>query len=479
MVVGAVPGCIDDDTEVEYEWGEPNEMKAVNISVDRDNLEFDLRIKFWDEDGNLTRWSGELRVAVIGWDDEEVFNLTFNVKSDKFKSPKGGDKTDTWLDLSLKFDDFTHISDLWLEDPGLYLDILLSFHYKDGSLETVKFWKEPTEVYVEETSVNETAETVGIKVALYDKEINITKWGGDLRLIIWDSRDFEMYNASREVQPQDFLAKDEDGVVSVWYDATIDYEDIAKSKDRPLPISPWTGTKMRAFSWFSFRGKELTQGPLDAVVWERRITIPDGLLLENEAPVPDFIITGTGYAGEVLAFDASGSTDDTSISLYKWSWGDGTSEETGSPVINHRYDVVGTYELVLTVRDIEGEEAEFGYSIDIQPNITVSYSSSGIVTNPGERHNNTWWKVVVTNVAPFTVDLAIPEPILFDEGGNVSSHNGTEGTFLSSLDEGGEMTLTFYFAYIPAGEDLPVEFMGKWMAVWGIAVITPDIILWG
>jgi hypothetical protein len=68
-------------------------------------------------------------------------------------------------------------------------------------------------------------------------------------------------------------------------------------------------------------------------------------------------------AGQSITFDASASHDnDTSgpapeIGSYFWTFGDGTTETTSSPVTTHSYAAPGAYRVLLMITDNEGETA--------------------------------------------------------------------------------------------------------------------------
>jgi len=59
---------------------------------------------------------------------------------------------------------------------------------------------------------------------------------------------------------------------------------------------------------------------------------------------------------EIIYFDASCSENAVN---YKWNFGDGTILNGSQEVVSHAYDEVGNYEVTLTTRSIDGEEAEF------------------------------------------------------------------------------------------------------------------------
>lgn len=92
-----------------------------------------------------------------------------------------------------------------------------------------------------------------------------------------------------------------------------------------------------------------------------------GCSLFNSPPMADF--TAAPNAGEApltVDFDASGSTDpDGAIVEYVWDFGDG---EAGVGVtINHVFDEVDTYTVVLQVTDSAGDSACTSQDISVVP----------------------------------------------------------------------------------------------------------------
>lgn len=100
-------------------------------------------------------------------------------------------------------------------------------------------------------------------------------------------------------------------------------------------------------------------------------------LPSNEAPVADIIGPSTGRVHDVLAFDASNSTDDGGGVLeFAWEWGDGATG-TGA-VATHSYDEPGTYTINVTVTDMEGLEDTVSTEVIIKWMITVQMSSPSV-----------------------------------------------------------------------------------------------------
>jgi PKD repeat protein len=88
--------------------------------------------------------------------------------------------------------------------------------------------------------------------------------------------------------------------------------------------------------------------------------------VRNATAAPSAAFTGApnpSDPGESVTLDASGSSDGDSaggspgIAEYRWSFGDGQSASTTTPSITHAWAAAGTYRVLLTVIDHEGESA--------------------------------------------------------------------------------------------------------------------------
>ena len=87
-----------------------------------------------------------------------------------------------------------------------------------------------------------------------------------------------------------------------------------------------------------------------------RLLRPGMILPPNRPPVPQFFFSPTSpREGDAVLFDGSGSSDDGSIASFGWNFGDGSSG--GGSRQTHRYQLAGTYNVVLTVTDDRGSSA--------------------------------------------------------------------------------------------------------------------------
>lgn len=116
--------------------------------------------------------------------------------------------------------------------------------------------------------------------------------------------------------------------------------------------------------------------------------------LANELPTASFIATPPiGAETDTITFDASASSDDGWIVSYEWNFGDGT---TGTDkVVQHTYNVAGTYVVTLTVTDNEGGTDAAQYTLEILswaegghfPDLTGEMAWPEASVNPNEDKN--------------------------------------------------------------------------------------------
>ncbi|WP_423998854.1 PKD domain-containing protein [Maribacter sp. IgM3_T14_3] len=102
------------------------------------------------------------------------------------------------------------------------------------------------------------------------------------------------------------------------------------------------------------------------------LTDTENILITVEAPLnapPTAVANATPINGEaplLVAFNATGSTDDNGISTYSWNFGDGSVNGTGIET-SHIYNNEGTYNAVLTVTDAQGSTDTETIEIIVSP----------------------------------------------------------------------------------------------------------------
>ena len=130
-------------------------------------------------------------------------------------------------------------------------------------------------------------------------------------------------------------------------------------------------------------------------------------------------VTGTidpnpADVGELITFDASGSTDpDGQIISYLWEFGDGTTSQQA--VATHSYTMSGEYNITLTVTDNDGASA----------------SATGVV---GVSQNTPPVAVGTISPDPASNPLFVGQTIMFDASGSIDS----DGQVISYLWEFGD-----------------------------------------
>lgn len=118
------------------------------------------------------------------------------------------------------------------------------------------------------------------------------------------------------------------------------------------------------------------------------------------------------YAAESVTFDGSASADQDEkgsgapIVRYEWSFGDGSSASTTSPVTSHTYTSAGTYRVTLTVVDNDGQS---GMSESTQQ-----------VSDPNAAISGAGWIPVSGRKATFGVDITMIDTIA---SGSVKYHD--------------------------------------------------------
>ena len=115
-----------------------------------------------------------------------------------------------------------------------------------------------------------------------------------------------------------------------------------------------------------------------------RLSRPGVILPPNGTPVASFTFAPSApRAGDEVAFDASGSTDDGDIVSFEWNWGDGDVESTTNPVIQKDFEANGTYTVRLTVVDDRGLRASSSDTVTVGTALTPTAAFTVSPTDPG------------------------------------------------------------------------------------------------
>ncbi len=90
-------------------------------------------------------------------------------------------------------------------------------------------------------------------------------------------------------------------------------------------------------------------------------------IAKNKPPVALFAwLPKHGKPGDVMAFDASGSTGDAVITKYEWDFGDGQKDSTSGKAVSHTYAAAGAYKVLLKVTDTDGQTGSVSIEVKIQ-----------------------------------------------------------------------------------------------------------------
>ena len=178
--------------------------------------------------------------------------------------------------------------------------------------------------------------------------------------------------------------------------------------------------------------------------------------------------------GETVAFDASASSDQDSVSgsgqmTYLWSFGDGSTASSTSPFVTHAYAAAGTYRVLLTVVDDDGESSSSeALQTVTEPNASIA--GGGYVPNSTNKSNfgvdismlggtpdgNVNWhdhasKVKVTSTRITRVERTGATAVVY---GECTVNKKTASTFVMELTDGGSsdtVTMRLGNGYVATG----------------------------
>ncbi|WP_289063697.1 PKD domain-containing protein [uncultured Zobellia sp.] len=89
--------------------------------------------------------------------------------------------------------------------------------------------------------------------------------------------------------------------------------------------------------------------------------------------------TQSGQAPLTINFTGSGSTDDIGVTAYMWDFKDGSASNKSNP--SHTFDSAGTYEVELTVADVDGLQNKETITVNVQepvnnPPVAVAHANT-------------------------------------------------------------------------------------------------------
>jgi len=133
----------------------------------------------------------------------------------------------------------------------------------------------------------------------------------------------------------------------------------------------------------------------------------ENLLTGDRPPTATIVVSpASGPAPLRVFLSGAGSSDDRAIVSYTWDFGDGATETTDTPSIEHLYGTPGEYEARLTVTDDSGQSETAGVPVNVLnsppivsfrmssdaplPGQTVSFDGSGSFDPDGSIVDFTW-----------------------------------------------------------------------------------------
>jgi len=327
-------------------------------------------------------------------------------------------------------------------------------------------WTKPTQAMLDDIDVNEANETLSITVSLADKEGVDTRASGSVRIAIWDSMGFEMLNKSYDVSSKDFDAISILGLKLSSYTFEIPFSDLAKSHDRGYDTLAGDNA-MHGMASFTY--KETTFSDTYDMGWLNP-TIPDALLLPNEDPQADLMVTNPGYVGMSVVCNGSASTDlEGGLLSYEWDWGDGDviSSLIGEAEESHIYDTAGTYTITMKITDPEDASAVKQMDVTVDWALDISISSWGIVAE-GTYLNQTYVEILIDNMAPAEISTptAGVDGILLKDAADMSTeNNGTDIAIPATIAIDGDVTIMVYFDPAEGFTATQIDIWGRMLAL--------------
>lgn len=327
-------------------------------------------------------------------------------------------------------------------------------------------WGKPTQVMFDSLDVDETNQTIEVQISLGDKNDEYTRATGELRVAIFDSKDFEMMNKTYDIKDKDFESIVFLGIKISGYSMKIPFSDLQKSHDRGYNMMAGN-KKMHGMTWFTYKGQTMTD---DYDLGILNTPIPDGLLLPNDPPEGDLSVDNPGYVGMAVECNGSASFDPEGGSLdYGWDWGDGDTIDSmfGQAEESHVYDVAGTYTITMTVIDPEDAEATRTMDVTVDWALGITIVDTGTETE-GDHVNNTFVDILLENNAP--EEISLPQAgmdgiVLKNAADETTEANGTDVAIPETMAVDGEVTIRVYFDPAEGFDATKVDVWGREFAL--------------
>ena len=358
------------EEDFKVEWNEPTSLTVDEVSIGEGNSSFILLLRLWDEEGAVTEWDGVLGIQLIDENHLMIIETSLEATAGDFITVWRDGYFDTHLLIEVPFNALDHVTEAIVTHPAMEMGVRVTFETAWQVItETVNWWPTPTYVKVENHYLDDKEGWILMDVYLFDDTMRSTRWSGDLRIIIRDSMEFDMYNDTETIEAKDFNKLIWGPTSYTWYRAWVLYEDIRPSRDR-LGNGSDDGIAgcMTVMAWFEFGDVVLKQVPDGLTAKRNTGPIPEALLAENTPP--DVRLTAERWVltGSEHVFDASGTRDDLGNEslLYVWTWGDGSDKEfTTEPYAVHSFSRSGSFDVELTVVDVEGASSSINVNVGV------------------------------------------------------------------------------------------------------------------
>ena len=489
----SISGCLEDDgSDYGVTWEEPASITIIRFYYDDVGEAFEVAIRLWDLDDEVTEWAGEVRIIIYDDNLEPTHNQARNVEPKDFTTERDPDITgtmivDTFLEMQVKKTEMA-ADPSFHQYPSWTWDVEVWCSYNGLTIKSPhRNWRPPEVGYVQEAGVEWSGDELYMELVLermkmmypvrpfgdpYEEAVP-TKAKGQLAVNIKDSLGFTMYQGRLEIEPQDFeidgritMLDSPNGITSCDATVLIPITDIKKSSDR------WPG-EMNLTAAFIYNGRPLDKDGHGSII----IDIPESLVLPNQPAIIRLSAPEWCWFGEDVTFDISGSYDpdgeihdmgilvDANYTTYVQRQRPSATQPMG--VI--AFFELGTFDLTIKIQDSDLEWNETIHQIEVISSIKIEAVETGIANSTWGHHNNTYVTLRLTNQAWDTTSTFGQKPLLIvvDEHGTQFEINGTEGGgYPYSMAESEVKEITLYYEYIPDGETHPVPFVPVTMILW-------------